>query len=446
MIIKNNTKPWNIDGFSDREYIFSCIIAIYNVGNYLKETIDSVINQTLNFNKYVQLILVNDGSLDNSEDICLSYEKKYPDNIFYIKKKNGGVSSARNLGLKYAIGEYVNFIDGDDYFTLNSLNMVNYFFNKNKDVDFVTIEMLNFGERFSLKKSLYFRFYENSHIVEINKERNFAIFSPGMIFIKNQCAKKYKFDEKIRIGEDVHYLYKIVIDNPKCGVVKNEKYMHRIRENSASGSPRRLEDTKKLLDVVLLDLLKHSSKKNKNRYVDQFVCELVLNIIDFEVINKVLNQKQSVLLSIVRKIKKCLDYISYKNIKSSIFICEDSIKKFIFIKKKSPNIALKVFLEPFSISMTDNFLKRVIFLFKNDRIKMKGIISYKLKNHDKILYLLKTLFRFFKKILHIEYKRKIKDCILIFFYKIDKLVPKKIRKKMKGKLAKFNFVKKYLLK
>ena len=87
------------------KYKFSVVIPIYNVEKYLEETIESIINQSIGFEENIQIILVNDGSPDNSEEICLKYKEMYPDNILYIKKENGGVSSARNTGLKKVSGE-----------------------------------------------------------------------------------------------------------------------------------------------------------------------------------------------------------------------------------------------------------------------------------------------------------------------------------------------------
>ena len=81
------------------KFLINTIIPIYNVEEYLEEAIESVINQTIGFEKNIGLILVNDGSSDNSEKICLKYKEKYPNNILYIKQKNKGVSSARNNGL-----------------------------------------------------------------------------------------------------------------------------------------------------------------------------------------------------------------------------------------------------------------------------------------------------------------------------------------------------------
>ena len=94
---------------NDYKFAFSVIMSVYNVEDYLEEAILSIIKQDVGFEKNIQLILVNDGSIDNSEDICLKYQKMYPKNIVYKKKKNGGLSSAKNVGLKYIEGRYVNF-------------------------------------------------------------------------------------------------------------------------------------------------------------------------------------------------------------------------------------------------------------------------------------------------------------------------------------------------
>lgn len=91
------------------QFLFSVIIPIYKVENYLSETIASVITQDIGFEENIQMILVNDGSPDNSEAICLHYRDAYPDNIIYIKQENAGVGAARNAGIPYIQGKYVIF-------------------------------------------------------------------------------------------------------------------------------------------------------------------------------------------------------------------------------------------------------------------------------------------------------------------------------------------------
>ena len=120
----------DIEGQKDA-YDFSVIIAVYNAEKYIAETIDSLINQTHGFEK-IQLILVDDGSADASFDVCSDYAEKYKENIILIHKENGGVSTARNVGMRFAKGKYINFLDSDDLFSEDAFAKVYNFFEKNQ--------------------------------------------------------------------------------------------------------------------------------------------------------------------------------------------------------------------------------------------------------------------------------------------------------------------------
>ena len=89
----------------------SIIVPIYNVENYLDKCLDSLVKQTL---ENIEIILINDGSTDNSEKIISKYMKSYGDKIVLINQKNGGQASARNAGIKIARGEFLMFVDSDD--------------------------------------------------------------------------------------------------------------------------------------------------------------------------------------------------------------------------------------------------------------------------------------------------------------------------------------------
>lgn len=99
---------------------FSIIVSVYNIEKYINKCIDSIINQ--NYDNY-EIIIVNDGSTDSSLIKLGKY--KEINNILVLTKENGGLSSARNYGLKYANGDYVWFVDGDDYIEPNSLEKLN---------------------------------------------------------------------------------------------------------------------------------------------------------------------------------------------------------------------------------------------------------------------------------------------------------------------------------
>ncbi len=106
----------------------SIIVPIYNVSKYLDTCIESIIKQTYT---NLEIILVNDGSTDNSDDICKKWEQ-VDKRIIYINQKNSGVSVARNNGLTRATGEYVSFVDGDDYLEPNMIEKLHNFIIKNK--------------------------------------------------------------------------------------------------------------------------------------------------------------------------------------------------------------------------------------------------------------------------------------------------------------------------
>ena len=109
----------------------SVIIPVYNVEKYLSKCLDSVVNQTL---KDIEIIVVNDGSPDNSQKIIDKYTKKYK-NVKSFVKKNGGLSDTRNFGINKASGEYLAFIDSDDYIRKDMLEkMFNVAINKKADI------------------------------------------------------------------------------------------------------------------------------------------------------------------------------------------------------------------------------------------------------------------------------------------------------------------------
>ena len=115
----------------------SVIVPIYNVEKYLEKCLDSLVNQTL---KDIEIILVNDGSTDNSGQIAKKYANKYKDKIIYLEKENGGLSDARNYGLEYVKGDYISFVDSDDYISKNLYSeLVKYM---EKDYDMIKFGIL----------------------------------------------------------------------------------------------------------------------------------------------------------------------------------------------------------------------------------------------------------------------------------------------------------------
>lgn len=214
------------------KYKISVIIPIYNVELYLSEAIESVINQTIGFKENIELILINDGSSDDSYKICEEYLKKYPENIKYICQENQGVSAARNNGLKYAEGEFINFLDGDDKWSLNAFEEVMKMFEENSDVNIISTR-IKFFEAMTDYHPLDYKFNKNK-IINIHKEPNHIQLHSATNFFRYETIKKYKYDTKIKYTEDAKLVSEVIFDNENVGILKSAEYLYRKRNANNS--------------------------------------------------------------------------------------------------------------------------------------------------------------------------------------------------------------------
>lgn len=209
------------------KYKISIIIPFYNSEDYLEEAINSVISQSIGFQN-IQLILVNDGSEDRSQEIAIKYKNIY-ENVIYLKQENAGVSSARNNGLKYAEGKYINFIDSDDKWEKNALLYMYNFIEKNYlEIDFVSARI----KYFEASEDYHYLDYkfEKTRIVNIEKEPEMLIFHVASSLFKSEIIKNMKFDMKLKIAEDCLFINTILLNKLNYGVVKEALYNYRKRK------------------------------------------------------------------------------------------------------------------------------------------------------------------------------------------------------------------------
>lgn len=207
---------------------FSVVMAVYNVEPFLREAVDSLIAQNFGFEK-IQLIMVDDGSTDGSGAICDEYAERYPKNVTVIHKENGGVASARNEGLKYASGRYLNFMDSDDKFTRNAFLEVHRFFQKNEEeTDVVTIPLEFFdgarGPHWQNEK-----FKKGSRVLDLFWDYKSTIMFVNASFFVNTLKEEIEFDPRLVCGEDIKVLLTVLTHKMKLGVVHKCKYMYRRR-------------------------------------------------------------------------------------------------------------------------------------------------------------------------------------------------------------------------
>lgn len=212
--------------FNSNELI-SIIIPIYNTERYLHKCIDSVINQKY---KNIEIILVNDGSTDNCGKICDKYAKE-DRRIKVIHKKNQGVSAARNSAIEICTGEYIGFIDSDDWIEEDMFEVLH-----NKIIEYeADISICNICEDYSNKGIDDVMLY-NKHefCIEMFIGNSFEGYLCNKLFRSN-LFDKVRLDEDIGIVEDLLLIYKIINSNEDLKVIytKKELYHYIQRDDSA---------------------------------------------------------------------------------------------------------------------------------------------------------------------------------------------------------------------
>ena len=206
----------------------SVIIPVYNVEKYLRECLDSVINQTL---KDIEIICVNDGSTDNSLQILEEYADK-DSRIKIINKDNGGVSSARNAGLDIAQGEFIGFLDSDDYLDLNFYECLYNRANETNSDIVVCEYMYRFQDN---KRGKIFLKVDKNVVTSIMKEKFECLYLPLYCYVYNKIYKKASIKENFVEGlnfEDIYFTTNILSDNNKMSVAENVAYYYRDHSNS----------------------------------------------------------------------------------------------------------------------------------------------------------------------------------------------------------------------
>jgi len=214
------------------------IVPVYNVENYLDKCLDSLVNQTY---KNLEIIVINDGSTDNSGIICQEYAQK-DNRIVYIEKENGGQSEARNMGLDRITGSYVTFVDSDDWVELNYVENLykkiteyqadiavgNYYsFNEAEGMYYFHI----FGD------SYYEKVYDNvsifENLYESQEMKSFALISVWGKLYKADLVNHLRFDIG-KLGEDGYLNQKIYLLAEKTIYLNKGLYAYRQREGSSS--------------------------------------------------------------------------------------------------------------------------------------------------------------------------------------------------------------------
>lgn len=242
--------------------MISVIVPVYNVEKYVGRCLDSLINQT---NKQLEIIVVNDGSKDNSLEILKEYEKK-DSRIKVIDKPNGGLSSSRNVGLDNATGDYITFLDSDDWLESSTYEKVEQVFGKYEDVDLVIFK----NKVVHSEKDVLDNFCKSETVMEGEQIADFILGTLKNFPSLSCCNKVYRRENikglrflEGRQNEDILYNYSALKQIRKAVFLDAEYYHYYQREGSISwGKVRKKSfDSMYMWDVVADDVKSASRKK-----------------------------------------------------------------------------------------------------------------------------------------------------------------------------------------
>lgn len=238
----------------------SIIVPVYNVEDYIEECIDSIVNQTL---KEIEIIIVNDGTKDNS---IKKIEKYLSDpRVVLINKENGGLSSARNAGLKLAKGEYISFIDSDDFI---ELTMLEDLYNNSEDSEIVFSDIILYNNITKEKKD------RKRNIIQKKIGRGSSFLDGTPLEVWNKIYKKeylekinLKFIEGI-IYEDVNFTIESMFLAKKVKYIEKGHYYYRINRNSsiiAESNKNRNSFLVVTSDKKIVEEIKEFYRKNEKK-------------------------------------------------------------------------------------------------------------------------------------------------------------------------------------
>lgn len=294
----------------------SIIVPVYNAEKSIRRCIESVLTQTM---KNWELLLINDGSIDNSKEICSFYENK-DTRIKLINKNNSGVSDTRNLGVDLSEGEYITFLDADDWIEHDMLEIM---LSNIKKLDVSILLMPTYRDQKNISVNNFISTRKNIFTkkeiqLEFFKQDLFTYSVWGKLYKKN-ILKDIRFDKCIQIGEDMLYLWKALNSVDKIGYISFCKYHYDLNmsQTVTSSFKKRWFFPTRLAENFYIEV-KDISKEHEILSRLFIIFHLVFLV---DLINKTQNINNKHILiyfrKIVRRNLKDIWHCSYKNLISN---------------------------------------------------------------------------------------------------------------------------------
>lgn len=213
--------------------LISVIVPVYNIEKYIEECLLSLMNQTYSS---IEILVVDDGSTDRSGELSDAFAAKYPDTITVYHTENHGLSAARNIGLKHSKGEFVCFVDSDDWIEPEMLEVL-YRSIHQDDADISTCGMFwDYGLKDSnpMKTSDHRAYAQKTFFHEMICNPNVYGYVCNKL-IKGDLARKYSFDESLLSQEDMDYCMNLAKDCSRVVSTESQLYHYRQRADSMTG-------------------------------------------------------------------------------------------------------------------------------------------------------------------------------------------------------------------
>lgn len=255
----------------------SIIVPVYNIIEYLDECLNSLINQTCN---EIEIILVDDGSTDGSGELCDNYTNKYG-NIKTIHQENGGLSKARNTGINNALGEYILFVDSDDYINKDTCRFL-YDVAEKYNCEIVTyneIKVKNGIEEkgFTRPVKEYEVYDGTTLLVESIKGHSVSMCAPFALYRKSFITEHGIYFKEGILHEDELWTPQIYLKAKRAIYVNKHFYYHRYREDSITHIKNKERNSKDLINTcyILYDIYSNI-EENQRKYLYNYLCMLYL--------------------------------------------------------------------------------------------------------------------------------------------------------------------------
>lgn len=252
------------------QYDITVLIPIYNAEKTIEETIESLINQQNDQNLKIEILLLNDGSTDNSENICKQYADEY-ENIKYFAFENSGVSKTRNRGMDLAQGKYILFLDSDDIIAEDTIQEnFNIFERYHDEADILAYPLYKYKNNKIIEHPRT-KLHKETYLCDVDKFPHFN--QPTMnIIIKNLKNEKVYFDESMPYAEDVFFNINMIMRTRKIIVSSKGKYLYRTNTISAVNKFRSpITAANFLMDFYLLLIDKYQLNGKIPKYIQSVI-------------------------------------------------------------------------------------------------------------------------------------------------------------------------------